>query len=885
MNPELWRRVEELFQRARELPQEQRADFVARSGEAEEVQREVLRWLSGGADSKFIEPPTVGGGVPPMPDDPTEWIGRRFGDFELLEQIGRGGMGIVFRARQIGLRREVALKLLPPSPFVLRKNADRFEREAEAAARLHHPNVVAIHSVGREGEVRWFAMELVRGLDLAHEIEHLAGRASKPRARMPAFTSSEYVATVARVVEQAADALAYAHAQGVVHRDVKPSNLLRDEHGNVRVVDFGLARDASLGSITEVGEQAGTAHYMSPEQLLKDLHAVDARTDVYSLGVVLFELLTLRRPYDGATRDEIYDSIKRAEAPRLRKLEPRVPRDLELVCNTAMARELRDRYASAADFRDDLQRFLRHEAVVAKAPSLARRTRRFAAKRRVPLLAGGAALIALALGFGFAEKREREKSWAADREVFERALALPSWDESVGELVDARNRLAARVRTSADLPATGQRLLAQLQQRFSDDREARVRRGVQLLEAARAGRTDAARFGKFLSSPSESDLAQALRILGDARAIYWDDAEVTRLADVRSSFPRVTLRLAAETQARAARAAEAQAYLRPIDSVLGTVGERQPLGRVPFTDEPVPPGYWRIEVEVPDWGIAELTRHLYASVQVCELVARVLPDAAVHAGMKSIDGGRFSLRTDSPLGCRQVGDAVELDAFWIDEAELSNREFVEFLEQSGSAPPLRWVRLGFRGDWRELPLGDAAERWLELPIVGINLAQATACAEWFGKRLPSHLELERALRGPAAVFTPSEGLARPEDGGRCNVDGPDVRIYAGAGGPESVAGSYAHYLRHALPVRADGYRQQPEGLFHAWGNVAELTESMLVEAQDGMLVTFPWTRINLGGPWDARSANQSLAAHPYDGTADAYTRDYVGLRCATSARH
>jgi tetratricopeptide (TPR) repeat protein/tRNA A-37 threonylcarbamoyl transferase component Bud32 len=287
------------------------------------------------------------------PDGPT--VPAVLGDFRIVREVGRGGMGVVYEAEQLSLGRRVALKVLPSAAALDARQSQRFQNEARAAAQLQHPHIVPVLAVGCEAGVHYYAMQFIDGHSLAELI-----------ATAPTL-GPQHVRAAARLLVQAAEALEHAHQCGVVHRDVKPANLLVDGTGRLWVTDFGLARVGDSG-LTATGDVLGTLRYMSPEQALANRALLDHRTDVYSLGATAYELLTLRSPFAESDREELLRRIALDEPRRPRRVNPTVPRDLETVVLKAMEKNPADRYGSAQELADDLRRFLGGEAVRARRP-------------------------------------------------------------------------------------------------------------------------------------------------------------------------------------------------------------------------------------------------------------------------------------------------------------------------------------------------------------------------------------------------------------------------------------------------------------------------------------------------------------------------------------
>src|SRR6516165_557647 len=395
---------------------------------------------------------------------------QRLGDYRILREIGRGGMGVVYEAEQESLGRRVALKVLSASSLLDPKQVRRFEREARAAARLHHTNIVPVFGVGCQDGHHYFVMQFIAGLGLDVVLEDLrrlrraksaadpaavlvpevgrdagptaaavarsllSGRfagdgpiplgatvtdsgagedgaapppiaaAARPAADPSAVAlpgSSElsasdpdrrYYRSVALIGIQVAEALEHANRQGVLHRDIKPSNLLLDGRGNVWVADFGLAKTGEADDLTHTGDILGTIRYMAPERFAG---RCDARSDVYSLGLTLYELVALRPAYEASDRHALIERVLHEEPERLNRRAPGVPRDLETIIAKASAREPAGRYATAGALAEDLRRFVEDRPIRARRVSAAERLARWC--RRNPVVTGLTAAVAISL--------------------------------------------------------------------------------------------------------------------------------------------------------------------------------------------------------------------------------------------------------------------------------------------------------------------------------------------------------------------------------------------------------------------------------------------------------------------------------------------------------
>jgi tetratricopeptide (TPR) repeat protein len=362
-------------------------------------------------------------------------VGQKLGDFEILKMVGQGGMGAVFLAQQASLDREVALKVISSVGGPQAKNLDRFKRESKVLAKISHPNIVLIYEVGQHGPYSYFAMEYVKGVSLgkilssirnakpdekASKVMHkcLEGQAGiyndnadDVKESNGAEIDTDYIVEISRIIVSIASALDYAHSKGILHRDVKPSNILISSDGTAKLVDFGLAKGQTQETITITGEFFGTPSYVSPEQIRKP-DTVDCRSDVFSLAATFYECLTLHPPFGGDTVNETLAQIISREAIPPKKYCPRLSTDFNTVLLHALEKSPEDRYQTAGDFVADIRNILEFKPITAKRPSITRRAYKTLRRNPLKIAIIGISILVIVLSYfvysNFMQKRNKD---------------------------------------------------------------------------------------------------------------------------------------------------------------------------------------------------------------------------------------------------------------------------------------------------------------------------------------------------------------------------------------------------------------------------------------------------------------------------------------------
>jgi formylglycine-generating enzyme required for sulfatase activity len=765
--------------------------------------------------------------------------GTLLGDYELLDEIGRGGAGIVYRARQRTLDRIVAVKVLRDDGRFSGAPTDRLLQEANRAGSLDHPGIVRVLSADLAATPPYFAMEYVDGAPLRAEIRRAASGLAPLSAPwgglLPKGAPGAPLRAV-RLVAELASAVAYAHANHTVHRDVKPENVVVAKDGRPRLIDFGLARLTDAAT-TEPHRLVGTAAYVSPEAARGEF--VDGRVaDAWALGVVLFELAAHRRPFESDDRDTVLETIRTRAAPRLRAVAPGVSSDLDRIVATSLAPDSDDRYPTVAAFENDLRRFLAGEPPLLRDATLVGAAARHVRKRKRVYVAAAFALLAWFVVARIQENARNEATWRGRMEPFAAFSGSDAFERTPSDQLSVLRDRAEELRREADAPTDALNLLST----FSDAVEAEGRdRAAKALSALREATA---------VSEAGTPLEGRVPILPAVFDAYGKLVFDGRVADERSielANAAVAARITLHVDGAPPGATVDAFAVEP-----GTGARAAPLflaAPAPLEDVRLPAGMVFLRVRVVGRTTGELVRHYEMGRSYIERVASVPAD---RSGMASVPAGSFPVggRPDDPHPIYKPR-TFKTAGFDIDIHETTNEEYGKFL-------------LAHPG--RKLParVSDVAALFepgrAKLPVVGVSFIDAAAYAEWRGKRLPTWIEWQIAARG-------AEGLLAPP-------------AYETVGPNEFRIGNAEPRPKGPAPVGTTPADVSPFGVRDLFGNVAEWTCTPYVAYVDGAFHPHMGNRIVQGGEWRYPSSPDgmnlgSIGDYPHDS-------DRIGFRCVAT---
>lgn len=870
-------RLLELVQGALGRPLDERDSYLETAcGGDERLLARARKLLAEELPSDFVEPPepgterAFGGGL----------AGTELGDFRLVEEVDRGGMGVVYRARQAGLERDVAVKILPSIRRADPVQGERFQREILAASRVRHPALLEVIATGEDDELAWYAMPYVEGHDLHAELAAQA-IARRDECALPLFGSAEYVRKVTEQIAHLAEGLQRAHDAGVIHRDIKPRNILLDGSGAMFLTDFGLARLSDSETLTATQAIQGTPHYMSPEQARALRDPITHRTDIYSLSVVLYELLTQRRPFQGADVRDLLKRIGSGTHDHVRRVNTSLHRDLATICEKGMSHYPSDRYGSAGELAEDLRRYLRSEAVLARPLPVVRRVWRRVRRHPVKLAVGAAVVVGGVAAWGSAVSARR----SAEREALRRPLTALVGAGSPGQglLADAYTVLQLPD-LHEKLGRSNSELVGRATEIVSDDIARRVAAIEDMTLLGAGPRTDD-RYGPDVELETDPlRLLDALLMATRGAGIYPGHERLGELAKVERMFPRLSLEVAAPL----AKRGPARVSYQMVDHVTASLSEPRELGVTPLTAVPLPPGSYRFTAVTEDGGLSEVERDLPFQPDDLRITFWPRTDAEIATRMVLIEpeGSRFPSKADRTYHCHTPNEGPLLRAFRIGKYEMSNGDLEQFLKATGAEPPAKWVDFGLadgeKDDPGELPEDFDIERWRRLPAVGVRYSLLRSCAEWMGCRVPTHHESEYVLRGPELLDLPAScEPSMPVGSWPFNVEIRAARRPVDAN--ERLIEAY----RALAPVDSQGAFDPLFGIHHGFGNASEYTSSRALErlgAPRATISAIPDEHVVLGCAWDARARGLDLSSHEAASTRASHVSFRSTIRVARSAR-
>ncbi len=763
--------------------------------------------------------------------DDAPGAGDRFGDYRIVRELGRGGQAVVFLAVHEPLGREVALKLLlglgSRSDVVLA----RFRREAMMASRLDHPGICTVYEAGLHGAIPFIAMRYIAGgslaglisetkhdvtpadpisyislgsFDLDEEADAVREATDAADAKPSSPITGDELTRILRFGEEAARALHEAHEAGVVHRDVKPGNILIDDGGRPVIVDFGLAHGDSddFDTITRSGEIFGTPAYMSPEQLLAQRLRVDRRTDVYSLGVTLFECLTLRRPFEGPTREALYHAIQTKDPPDPRTLNAAIPRDLVVVLETALEKDRDRRYATAEALADELRRVRLREPIHARPAGPWLRLRRWA--QRNPALAAATAMLFLGLVAGLVAALFYldEKTRLLHAETVARRDAEEQRD-LIDRIADA-TRLDDLVHKADHMiwPAIPDRIpmMREWLDRAADLVATRPahRATLATIEARGTRDEDGWRFPDVGDAWKHDRLTRFVERLDAFR-----DGKASPFANVASMNERVAYASTVEQRTLRDVADRWDAAVRAIATSPKYAGLRiEPqLGLIPIGADPAS-GLWEFVLDASGDEPARGPNGRLQMTADSGIVLVLIPGGSFRMGSQITDPEAPNFTTQETKHELHVHD-VRLSPFFLSKYEMTQGQ---------------WTRIAHHNPsfWRA---GAEHRKTLATPVHPVDSVSWVDCSEMLprlGLVLPTEAQWEYACRaGTHTAY--STGAADASITGHANIASAEGAEYYPAGWAH-VAGLLDGY---AIPAPVGTYEPNPFGLHDVHGNVRE----------------------------------------------------------------
>lgn len=822
---------------------------------------------------------------------------KRIGDFTIIKEIGRGGMGTVYEAEQVSLKRRVALKLLPSHLTFSDEAVLKFRREAEAGGRQSHPGIVTVHSVGEHEGVHYIAQELVEGSHtLADKLEELRKTGEQPPG---------YFREVAQLIAETADALQHAHDSGVIHRDIKPSNILLDREGRPKVTDFGIAKVEDALALSRTGDFAGTPYYMSPEQAMSRRIDIDKRTDIYSLGVTLYEMLTLQRPFEGKTSYEVLKKIILFDPLDPHKSNSKVPRDLSVICLKAMEKIPERRYQGMREFADELRRFLSGDVIMAKPVGVGTRILKRVKRNPIVSTAVGVALAAIVV---FAvvvpwvivtkerEKREAEENARieiekqrdiADTEKQKAIAAKRESDQRYEEII----RLAD-VKRLSDLESEEQELWPAFPEKIGSIKDW-IRRAEDLI-----ARLDV--HEKTLTRLRLSALPYDNGNVNEEHNWTFEDTETQWRHDTLHELVTGLVRLADEEGGILKNVEERLAFASTIEK--RSIDDCQELwdeAIASIADESECPQYQGLLIERvigfvpigqdPESGLWEFAHLQTGEIPLRDTDGKLFMDEDMGLVLVLIPGGSFDMGTrlpseENPLGSPNVDPRsvpnetpvhkVSIEPFFLSKYEMTQGQWLRFTGENPSA----------NNPKHHVPFWNRYGEPITLlhPVEGISWNDCARELARLKLRLPSEAEWEYAAR--AGTTTPWwTGNDK-----KSLLDAANLADLFCKSSPGTSYWVYEEWLDDGYVVHAPvgRFKPNPFGLYDIYGNLWEMCQDSYGEYKyaptDGSPYEDPSTpyRVTRGGGWFYR-ADACRSAARNRGTTDKYS-NHTGVRPAAS---